>query len=205
MKKVSGVLAVSFVAGALMTKPAIANEGLVDLRGQGTSGACFASSIFMDGVYKIMATCRELKTALTPEKNRYVLWIEDEVGKQRRLGEIVNGKFMGQVDQKFLRLLVTSERDAYANKPSEDIVLAGGVRQIDFGPGVAPATAIVTPTPTMAKQAAKVVEQNNDVTTKSQNGLGSAVATLFKIVILGFGALLVVVGVTSFLSRRRSL
>jgi len=194
------VLALSFFL--FLPRVARANEGLVDLRGSGTSGACFASSIYMDGVYKVMATCRDLKIALTPEKNKYVLWMEDETGKQRRLGEIVSGKLNSQIDQKFVRMFVTVEKDGSTYKPSEDVLLTGTMREIDFGAGVVPVTAIVTPTPTPLKQ--EVVVQNTDVVAE-QGSLGGTVASVFKIVLLGFGALLVVVGVTSFLSRRRSL
>jgi len=179
-----------------------ASEGVADLRGSGTSGACFASSIYMDGVYKVMATCRDLKIALTPEKNKYVLWMEDETGKQRRLGEIVSGKLNSQIDQKFVKMFVTVERDGSTYKPSEDVLLTGTMREIDFGASVAPVIAIITPTPTPLKQ--EVVMQNTDVVAE-QGSLGGTVASAFKIVLLGFGALLVIVGVTSFLSRRRSL
>ncbi len=197
--------------GALMALPGGVNasEGLVDLRGAGASGSCFAASIYIDGGYKIMATCRDLKIALTPERNKYVLWMEDEAMKQRRLGEIVSGKYYGQVDQKFVKLFVTAERDPSANKPSDEILLSGNVREIDFGAGVEPVKAIVTPTPTPTKiTAAKPevtrIEENQDIQVK-EGGLGGTVSTIFKIVLLGFGALLVVVGVTSFMSRRRSL
>ena len=182
-----------------------ANEGLVDLRGAGSSGACFASSIFIDGAYKILATCRDLKIALTPERNKYVLWMEDDQLKQRRLGEIVSGKFFGQVDQKFPRLFVTAERDPYTNKASEEVLLTGNVREIDFGAGVAPVKAIITPTPTPQKEVvATKVAENQDIVVK-EGGLGGTVSTVFKIVLLGFGALLLIVGITSFMSRRRSL
>jgi len=198
---VSLVFALTFFL--FLPRGARANEGLADLRGSGVSGACFVSSIYIDGSYKVMATCRELKMALSPEKNKYLLWAEDETGKQKRLGELVGGKLFGQTDQKFLKLFVTAERDGYVNKPSEDVFLIGQMREIDFGPGVAPVKTIITPTPTQTKAA--VVDQNKDVKVTEGNGLGSAVSTVFKIVLLGFGALLVVVGVMSFLSRRRSL
>ena len=206
MKKIllGGVAALGLVL-MVFPKAVRASEGITDLRGSGTSGACFASSIFIDGNYKVMVTCRDLKTALSPERNRYVLWIEDEAGGQRRMGEIVAGKFFGQVDQKFVKLFVTVERDSYVNKPSEDVLLTGNVRDIDFGPGMAPATAVVTPTPTPVRGSApRVVEQNEDIT-PAKSGLTSALGTIFKIVLLGFGALLIVVGVSSFMSRRRSL
>jgi len=195
------LLAFAVISLLFLPRVALASEGISDLRGVGVEGACFASSIYVEGSYKIMASCRELKAAFAPEVNKYVLWSEDAVGKQRRLGEIVSGKFFGQVDQPFALLFVTAERDAYVGKPSEQVLLSGDMREIDFGPGVAPVKSIITPTPTPTKEA--VVSQNQDVSPK--RNVGGAVATIFKIVLLGFAALLVVVGVTSFLSRRRGL
>jgi len=198
------VFGLVIVLGA--SKIAHASEGLVDLRGAGTSGSCFAASIFVDGSYKVLATCRDLKMALSPETNKYVLWMEDENQKVKRMGEVVSGKFSGQVSQKFFRLFITAERDASTSKPSESVLLSGNVRGIEFGAGVEPVTAIITPTPTPTKASKEVakVQQNEDVEIK-EGGLGGAVSTILKIALLGFGALLVVVGVSSFMSRRRSI
>ncbi len=192
-----------FVVMGLMPSKINASEGIADLRSNGSGGACFAASVFIDNVYKIMATCRDLKIALTPEKNRYVLWMSDEGERVRRLGEVINGKFYGQVDQKFSKLFVTVERDGYVTKPSEDVLLIGQVRDIDFGAGVSPAESLITPTPTQKK--AVITPKDEQVEEAEQGGLGSTLGAVFKIVLLGFGALLLIVGVFSFLSRRRSL
>ncbi len=184
-------------------KSASANEGVVNLRGTGTSGSCFAASVFIDGTYKILMTCRELKIALSPEKNRYVAWVEDDGGKQKRLGEIVNGKLSSITDIKFVRIFVTVETDNYGNTPSEDVLLTGFAEPINFGAGVASAP-IVTPTPTPTR-AGETTPTITGTTTQGQSGLGSALSTIFKIALLGFGVLLLVVGVFSFISRRRSL
>ena len=197
------LLALAMIFVLFLPRVARASEGLADLRGTGTSGACFAASVFVDGSYKMVVSCRELKAALTPEINKYVLWTEDAVGKQRRMGEIVSGKFFGQVDEPFARLFVTAERNPYTNKPSEEVLLAGDMREIGFGPGIAPGKSIITPTPTPTKESLEA-QQNQDIPVREGN-LGSVVTTIFKIVLLGFGALLVVVGVTSFLSRRRGI
>lgn len=186
-------------------KTASANEGIVNLRGTGTSGSCFAASVFIDGTYKILMTCRELKTALSPEKNRYVAWVEDDGAKQKRLGEIVNGKLSSITDVKFVRIFVTVESDGYGNEPSEDVLLTGFTEAINFGAGVVSAP-ILTPTPTpTAETRTTAPTQSTTKTTTGQSGLGSALSTIFKIALLGFGVLLLVVGVFSFISRRRSL
>lgn len=206
-KIVSGFITAALFGAVFMAKPAFANEGIINLRGAGTNGACFAVSVFIDGTYKILATCRELKIALSPEKNLYVAWVEDENGKQKSLGQIENGKLSTLTSDKFVRMFVTAETDGYGNKPSEDVLLTGFVEPIDFGPNIV-STPIITPTPTPSKVAATVTITKNGTTTtepSAQSGIGSALSTILKIALLGFGVLLLVVGVFSFLSRRRSL
>jgi len=202
-KSIALGLSAAFVASVLsLPKTVSANEGLVNLRNDGADGACFAASVYVDGVYRILATCRDLKIALSPEKNRYVLWVETEEGKNRRIGEITNGKLSVSVDDKFSKMFVSAETDAYTNKPSEDILLRGDLTPINFGKTTG--MPIVTPTPTQTKEISKVSEQKAEVT-PSQSGLGSALSTIFKIALFGFGVLLVVVGVFSFISRKRGL
>ncbi len=194
----------AIVLGVLLFFPkgAQANEGVINLRGTGTGGSCYASSVFIDGTYKILMTCRELKIALSPEKNRYVAWVEDDAGKQKRLGEIANGKMSSLTDIKFVRIFVTVESDGYGNTPSVDVLLTGFVEPINFGPGIA-SPPIITPTPTPSKS--EVVVPTGIDQAQNQSGLGSALGTIFKIALLGFGVLLLVVGVFSFMSRKRSL
>lgn len=202
-----GVAAASVLASFSMAKPVSANEGVTMLKGAGTSGACFVSSVFQDGNYKILGTCRDLKIALTPEKTKYVLWQTNEKGELRRLGEISGGKIFTSTDQKFVSLQVTLETESNPSKPSADIMMRGDVMAIDFGAGVTPERAITTPTPTQAKQVTtkNVVDQTTEAVPSKPSSLSAAVGTIFKVVLLGFGVLLLVVGVFSFLSRRRSL
>jgi hypothetical protein len=207
MKKylLGGLLSVALFGVVLFfPKGAQANEGIVNLRGTGVSGSCYAASVFIDGTYKILMTCRELKIALSPEKNRYVAWVEDAVAKQKRLGEIANGKLSSITDIKFVRIFVTVESDGYGNTPSEDVLLTGFVEPINFGPGIA-STPIVTPTPTPSTTEVVVPTVRAGEPVQGQSGLGSALGTVFKVALLGFGVLLLVVGVFSFLSRKRSL
>lgn len=210
MKKLIFVV-LGVLAGMYMgAKATLANEGVVNLRGNG-AGSCYAASVYIDGNYKILMTCRELRIALSPEKNRYVAWVEGEDGKQKRLGEIVNGKLSTISDIKFIKLFITSEDDAYGNKPLGDVMVSGTIEPIDFGKGVISAP-IVTPTPTPTAistvKPKTTVTQKINITgtdTSSTSSLGSALSTIFKIALFGFGLLLLVVGVFSFLQRRRSL
>lgn len=196
------LLSILFALVLFFPKAALANEGVINMRGTSVGGSCYAASVFIDGTYKILMTCRDLKIALTSEKNIYVAWVEDDAGKQKRLGEIVNGKLSALTDIKYIRIFVTAETSGYGNRPSDDILLSGGVEPINFGAGIV-STPIVTPTPTPAKANATIAPTNT--TEDSKSGLGSALSTIFKIALLGFGILLVIVGVFSFLSRRRSL
>ncbi len=208
MKKnvVLGVLAGGILASFSLAKPIFANEGVTMLKGAGTSGACFISSVYHEGMYKMLGTCRDLKIALSPEKNKYVLWSVNDKNETRWLGEIVSGKLFTSIDEKFVKLQVTVESNGNPGKPSEEILLAGDVMPIDFGAGVTPERPIITPTPTQSKQSAvKNVDESTEAVPSKPSSLGSAVGTVFKIVLLGFGVLLLVVGVFSFLSRRRSL
>lgn len=205
MTRLGFVLAVLLGIILFFPKGALANEGVVNLRGTNAAGSCFAASVFVDGTYKILMTCRDLKIALTSEKNIYVAWVEDDGGKQKRLGEIVNGKLSTLTDIKFVRIFITAETNGYGNNPSEDVLLTGFVEPINFGPGIV-STPIVTPTPTPSKTESVIEPTGTTVTPEAgKSGLGSALSTIFRIALLGFGILLVVVGVFSFLSRRRSL
>jgi hypothetical protein len=213
MKKiVFGLFSLALLGALAMPKMAMANEGTVLLRGAGVSGACFATSVFVDGTYRVLATCRDLKTALSPEQNRYVVWLTEENGKQRRLGEIVNGKLATATDVKFTDLFVTAESDGYGNKPSDTVLLSGPVQQINFessivneGPKV---TAAPTPTPKNTTKVTPTTAKGSAATVEAKtpsSGIGGALSTVLKIALFGFGALLLIVGVFSFISRKRAL
>lgn len=209
MKKI--FLSLFFVLAILFlgSKQTMANEGVVNLRSGLNNGSCYAASIYMDGSYRILMTCRELKIALTPERTKYVAWVVGEDDKEKRLGEIVNGKMSVITDVKFKSIYITSEDDSYGNKPTGDVLLTGNVEPIDFGKGVALVTPTPTPTQVEVSTTAKLTPtaKVTSATTKTTqtSSLGSALSTIFKIALMGFGLLLVIVGIFSFLQRRRSL
>lgn len=211
MKKIFLGLSTLLLFGILaLPKSIFANEGVILMRGAGVSGSCFGASVFVDGTYRVLATCRDLKTALSPEQNRYVIWITDEEGKARRLGEIVNGKLSTSIDIKFTELFITAESDGYGNKPLGSVLLSGVVQPINFVTGEidTKVTITIAPTPTPTKTNAKVTptKVQGDVTVKTSNqGIGGALTTVLKIALFGFGALLLIVGVFSFISRKRAL
>lgn len=208
MKKVLGIF-LFFVLIFVFSRGASANEGVLNMRGS-DGASCYAASVYVDGTYKILMTCRGLRIALSPERTRYVAWVVGEDNKEKRLGELVNGKMSVLTDIKFKEIYITSEEDGYGNKPTGVKLLSGNVEPIDFGKDVI----TPTPTPTMQQvtvtEAAKVTVTPKTTTstqskTDSSTGLASALSTVFKIALFGFGLLLIVVGVFSFLQRRRSL
>lgn len=212
-KIISSIIAVTLFGGIVLAQPAKANEGIVLMRGAGVSGSCFAASVFVDGTYRILATCRDLKIALSAEQNRYVVWSTAESGKTRRIGEIVNGKLATATDEKFTDLYVTAEADGYGNKPSDSVLLSGIVQTINFATGeVIPDVSVtIAPTPTPTKVGKTVTTKTVEVKVTPVDGetpakgIGGALSTVLKIALFGFGALLLIVGVFSFISRKRAL
>lgn len=204
MKKIllSSLLVLS--AFFLFGTKALANEGSVRLTGKTEAeGRCFAASVYIEGSYKILLTCRGLQMALDPVFNKYVVWAGNSERKHR-LGEIVSGKMQASTGEKFDTLLVTLEADGYPTKPG-DVVLTGNVEAIDFGKGMM--TTVLTPTVTGAQEQTKIDERGALVPTPTVNNgrLTGAVVGIGKAILFGFILLLIVVGVMSFLARRKNL
>ena len=214
MKKLTlGLTILAVLAFLVFPKFSFANEGVVLMKGAGVSGSCFATSIYIDGTYRVLASCRDLKIALSPEANRYVVWLTQEDEKVRRLGEIVNGKLSTATDVKFTQLFITAEEDNYGNKPAGEVLLTGLVQPINFVTGEVDSnvTLTITPTPTPTRSTVKTAPtttQGEATPTKTatvNQGIGGALSTVLKIALFGFGALLLIVGVFSFISRKRGL
>lgn len=198
MKKMI-VLVFTLIAFLSFSKPAMASEGTFKMVPRvGGEGRCFASSVYVDGMYRVLVTCRDLRVAVDAEANKYVVWSEVlSSGKRRRMGEILNGKLMANSEEKFDRLFVTAEKDSYLTKPAGVELLSGTVEPIDFGSAVV--NAKVTPTPTVYKA---VVQE---VSTAQPSRLVSVVTGLGKAILIGFVLLLIIVGIMSYLARRKSL
>ena len=195
MKKLLGglVLVVGFF---FLVRPVLANEGVIRLVGPSEEGgSCYAASVYIDASYKILVTCRGLRMALDPVRNKYVVWA-NAGEKKPRLGEIVNGKLAAGIADKFEALFITLEPDAYGSKPTGVVALTGGVETIDFGKGVA----VITAAPLDDRGAVVPI-----VTPGASGRLTNVVVGIGKAILLGFVLLLIVVGVMSFLARRKNL
>lgn len=197
------------VALFAFVRPALANEGVIRLSGRtDVDGRCYAASVYIDGSYKILMTCRGLKMALDPVKNKYVVWAN--VGERiQRLGEIVSGKLSASVQEKFGSLFVTIEADGYPSKPSDDTVMTGAIEAIDFGKGVMDTNLQPAAQPTQPTAAPAVINERGavvpTVSPANQGKLTGVVVGIGKAILLGFILLLIAVGVMSFLARRKNL
>lgn len=191
-----------------------ANEGVIQLSGKTEAdGRCFATSIFIDGNYKLLMTCRGLQMALDPVLNKYVVWA-NVAEKKQRLGEVVSGKLSSTVGEKFDSLFVTLEADGYPSKPSINMVLNGKVEPIDFGTGVfnsniAPVPSVSVVPGGQARPSPEASEGNASPTAAQSGGqaknMTGAVVAVGKAILFGFIILLIIVGVMSFLARRKNL
>jgi hypothetical protein len=205
MKKILAVLLTAILMRFLSVAPVLANEGTFLLTGNPGSGACFVTSVYVEGSYRVLASCRDLRSALTPEKNVYVIWVTGEKGAVRRLGAISYGKFNGSIDTRFDKMHVTVEYDSYANKPG-DMVLAGNLSEINFGAGnLGRDVEMLTPTPIPTADTDAKVTGTATEPGESRGALTGVISVIFRIALVGFLILLVVVGVFSYMSRKRSL
>jgi hypothetical protein len=209
MKKIMRVLVLGFLFLSFGS-PVFANEGTVTLRPEmGYKGECFVASVFIDSYYKVLATCRDLPTALGPENNRLFLWRQTEEGKMMRVGELSRGKLSATVNDRFNHLIVTSESSSSSRNPEGPILAQGDLTPINFS--VATTNIVVQTTPTPSKTVSATT-QDSVVTTDAETTVaesGSKIGAIFsgvaKAVGLGFVLLLVVVGVLGFFARRKGL
>ena len=210
MKKVFWGLVLAVVL-FLPAKPALANEGVFRLLGPSEDGgSCYAASVYIDGSYKILMTCRGLRMALDPVRNKYVVWANSGE-KKPRLGEIVNGKLSASLADKFESLFVTLEPDAYGSKPTGVVALTGNVETIDFGKGAFDSGLELSPSLATSRESLGATPEESrrgvvpTVTPGASGRLTNVVVGIGKAILFGFILLLIVVGVMSFLARRKNL
>jgi hypothetical protein len=186
-----------------LATPAVATEGIARLGSKdGKAGSCFAASVYFEGRYRILMTCRGLVSALDPVRNKYVAWVK-EGENFKKLGGVVSGKMQASMNQDFSGIVITVEKSNNVNKPSEEVLLSGNMEKIvffdeqastdipqDLGINEVTEEEEVAPTPTA------VVEETPGTS-------GSVFKILGKALLTGFVVLLGVVGVLSYVSRRR--
>lgn len=196
--KLLGLLMGVAIAGLVFTRTASASEGVFELGSVNKSSAtCYALSVYVSGRYEVVATCRNLTVPFSSEFTRYMMWAADEKGKYSRLGEVINGKLSRSLSTKFVSLAVTAESSGQPRKPSEYVVATGNLKSIPvLGPNESArqGEVVLTPTPTPV---AKVVDQQEKST------LAKILATIGRVVGVGFLILLVGVVIMTVVTRRK--
>jgi len=185
----------------VLVLPVMASEGIAKLESVGGEmGSCFVASVHVEGRFRVLMTCRDLRSALDPVRNKYVAWTKNGENL-KKLGEIENGKLQASMSDEFKEVVITVEESNRINKSSGGVVLAGKMEKIELDSGQARmtdwdetvVTPMVTPTPTSMPK----------IDAASATGAGSVFKILGKALLTGFLVLLGVVGVLSYLSRRK--
>jgi len=191
-----------------------ANEGTAVLSAQpGYNGECFVASVFIDSGYSLLATCRNLPTALGPESNRLILWreFEDKNGNlaYAQVGELRRGKLSASIQDKFVKLFVTSEGRGSGQVPEGPVLVKGLIRPISFDAENA-TVMVISPTinPLTTSSISPVadnegVQVGSDQLKANGNKLVGILKGVAKVIGFGFLLLLVIVGVLGFMARRR--
>ena len=210
MKKRIGVGLSFLVLSLFLSKTAkvLANEGTIDLTAvSGGEERCFATSVYTDRSYKVLMTCQNLKMALDPVKNRYVAWV-DSGTKKRSLGEIEHGKLSASASMPFERIFITLEKEGRPNKSDEPIFMEGSVKEIKYGDDYERREetrfdSTLDRSDEVDVKGAKTAEVDKTSQAEESTGLGGVLKTIGKVILIGFGLLIAVVGVLSFASRRK--
>ncbi len=214
LNKLLGVLGAGFLFTVLSRGEILANEGTVVLNPEaGYVGKCYLASVYIDSSYRVIGSCRGLPVALSAEQNKYVLW--RQMGESAyRMVPIENGKFNTAVAEKFENVFITVESDSYTNKPSGPVVARGTLSPLPLNvsgqasggtfsssPGVAQGGVTVSLSPRSASNSSVSSSAN----TTGADRLGVLLRGVGRALIYGFVLLLIIVGVLSFLSRRKNL
>ena len=116
-----------------------ASEGTAWLEGE-TGEQCYVGAIMVEpSRYQIMMSCRGLEVPPETESLYYVAWvkkIEDDktvFGREHiNLGTLNTGKLSTTLRNSFEELLVTVEKTAKSNNPSEKVVMRGTIEELVF-------------------------------------------------------------------------
>lgn len=128
MKK---VLIILFLALMFAVRPVFANEGRIDMSGDGI--ACEGVSVWDGDWYRIFGRCQGLPYPYAEQYELYSLWVDPEGdGDPIRIGEVDRGMFDARTDERFTSVFVTAEQDFSPRVPSDIEVVSGDVAGFDF-------------------------------------------------------------------------
>lgn len=207
MKKLGYILTFLAVMTSLSLGQVRASEGKIDLTSDSSGAVCLGTSVFVEGRYRILFSCRGLEMAADPVYNRYMVWTRDEEGSLRRLGEIKNGKLQASVTDAFVGAEVSLESKTSPIKPSGRVVLIGEVLPFNFGETVESEDEWVGQPSTVDEQEEETVDDRGAVsattTPSTASGFSKVLSGILKALLIGFVVIIVVVGASSYLSSRR--
>lgn len=193
MKKM--ILSLTLALGLLVvgSQIAIANEGIFKLSGSNNS-VCFALSVYKDDRYQVLGTCRNLITPFSAEQTRLIAWRETENKTWKKLTEIEGGKFSAYSNDKFEALKITAEADWNPKKPSETVLVEGGLANLPFESKIeVKETVDITPTPTESRTTKATVKTETPKTSGSLIGaIARAIGTIFLVLVVA-GVILTIV------------
>lgn len=200
MNKALASIITLLVLTAVFTKTAVASEGAVKLNPTtGDGPVCLANSVYIDGAYHLLMTCRGLVTPYSAEVTRYALWQYDATSKKWMfVGRLNQGKFDGVAQSKFNDLQVTAEQVSSPRQPSEFVVAKGTVVPFEFDKSTTPVvtsnpSATPTPTPTTVTG------------TPSPSVVSRVAGTVLRLLVIAFVIVLVAVVVMTVVTRRREM
>jgi len=200
MKKI--LILVALTLGMMAAAKVEASEGTIELRNVGVSDArCFAASILMrDFNYKILLSCRDLvyPAPAGDDLFNYTLWARESGGDGViKLGTVGVGRGEFESDDAFSQLFITQERNGDARRPSDSVIMVGGVSPIGLleNPATtqvqAPSEPLATPQPSPTPQ-------------EDENGGGFSIIRLIGGIVIGVIVFVVIVALISA-SRRRPI
>ncbi len=200
MKKILILVALMFSVAAAKVE---ASEGTIELRNVGVSNArCFAASILMrDFNYKILLSCRDLvyPAPAGDDLFNYTLWARESGGDGvMKLGTVGVGRGEFESDKAFSQLFITQERNGNARRPSDSVIMVGGVSPIGLLENPA-TTQVQAPSEPIATPESSPTAQEED-----ENGGGFSIIRLIGGIVIGVIVFVVIVALISA-SRRRPI
>ncbi len=211
MKKSRYILTALVVFLSLMVSQVKANEGKLVLKESEESKAvCMGTSVFVDGRYRVLLSCRGLEMAPDPVFNRYMAWVKEEDGKLRRLGEIENGKLQGSSEEAFTGIEISLESKSSPLKPSEKIVMTGEVLTFEFGEVAEKEEEVISSDEVdqvdLSNDVVEEVDDRGAITPpveSTASGFSRVLSAILKALLAGFAVVVLVVGLSSYFSGKR--
>jgi len=183
-----------------------ASEGTAWLDGD-SGEQCYVSAIMVEpSRYEIMMSCRGLEVPPETESLYYVAWVkrleDDRTAFEREyinLGVLNTGKLSTTVRNSFEELLVTVEKTASSNTPSEKMIMSGTMEELVFTlqvPEIKDSVVKVQITPT-PKPDLEIVDEKVE-----EEEMGSVVGRIGRFFLITLGVVVVIAVIISVIQKR---